>query len=112
MGDADSQLDLYDRVPLYTSVIDAQRNADEARNSGDAASIRATQDRLFAAVEKFNGYRVDRSRFAAIGEAHANLVGAAKSGATVDELERAIGAVLDLASTIGETKTAFEMEKK
>lgn len=112
LGDADSQLDLYDRVPLYSSVIDAQRMADEALAAGNPPAIRATQDKLFSAVEKFNGYRVDRSRFAAISAAHSKLVEAARSGATVAELQQAIIAVLDVASTVGETRKALEAETK
>lgn len=112
LGDADSQLDLYDRVPLYAAVIEAQQQADAARSGGDAAAIRKAQDRLFAAVEAFNGYRLDRSRFAAIAAAHARLVEAARSGASAAELQQAIVAVLDLASTIGETRNAFDTENK
>ena len=40
------------------------------------------------------------------------LVEAAKAGATIKELHEAIVAIVDLASTIGETKSAFETEKQ
>lgn len=112
LGDADSQLDLYDRLPLYEAIVTAQKNADEARAGSDVIEIRSAQHKLFAAVERFNAYQIDRSRFAAIGAAHAKLVEAAKAGATIKELHEAIVAVVDLASTIGETKSAFETEKQ
>lgn len=112
LGDADSQLDLYDRLPLYEAVVKAQQNADEVRAGGDVTAIRSAQDKLFTAVERFNAYQIDRSRFAAIGAAHAKLVEAAKAGATIKELHEAIVAIVDLASTIGETKSAFETEKQ
>ncbi len=112
LGDADSQLDLYDRLPLYEAVVKAQQNADETRAGSDINAIRSAQDRLFTAVERFNAYQIDRSRFAAIGAAHTKLVDAAKAGATVKDLHAAIVAIVDLASTLGETKSAFETEKQ
>ena len=99
-------------VPLYEAVVKAQQNADEVRAGGDVTAIRSAQDKLFTAVERFNAYQIDRSRFAAIGAAHAKLVEAAKAGATIKELHEAIVAIVDLASTIGETKSAFETEKQ
>ena len=60
LGDADSQLDLYDRLPLYQAVVNAQEHADQVRKLGDVAAIRSAQDKLFEAVERFNAYQIDR----------------------------------------------------
>jgi hypothetical protein len=102
-------------VGLYRAMLEAQTNARLIATRtppADPDTVRRAQDALFAAVEKYNGYRSDRRRFLAIGEAHTKLVEAARAGASLKELQEALEAVLDLASTVHETVKVLQPAKE
>ena len=101
LADADDALGFYYQAGLAQALLKARRDATETVHRADASDeeVAAAYDDLLEALEAYNRYGEDIHTFQAIGAAHAKLAQAARKGASAQELQAAIEAIIDLAAS-------------
>ncbi len=82
-----------------------------ARSNAATAEMRVAQDRVFEVVARINSLSSAARSSQAIGRSHAALRRAAEQGASADDLQGAITALLQLAGTVKASTEAFEEEE-